>query len=176
MNARLNGVLGAALFLCSSAVHAQEKAAAPAKAAPAKAAPAKVAPTVVVAAASEDKVPNGCVDCHTGETDLLKVLAPFKTAVPPAYTELAKKAAPEGMVLKGKHPDVAAKKNVPQDCLTCHKADSKMAPSLARLAHLVHLAGGEKSAAFTKAGGSCVSCHKLSADTGTMMLKMPTKK
>jgi cytochrome c2 len=171
MSPRPIGVLGAALFLCATAVHAQEKAAPPAKAAPAAAAPApaKAAPV----AAAEDKSPNGCVDCHKGDSDLLTVLAPLKTAVPPAFAELAKKAAPEGMALKGKHPDVAAKKNIPQDCLTCHKADSKLAPSLNRLAHLSHLVGGEK---FAKAGGSCASCHKLNADTGAVTLKMPPKK
>lgn len=177
MSSRPIAVLGAALFLCSSLVHAQEKAAAPAKAAPAKAAPAAAAAPAKAApapaATAEDKTPNGCVDCHKGEADLLTVLAPLKTAVPPAFTELAKKAAPEGMTLKGKHPDVAAKKNIPQDCMTCHKADSKMAPSLGRLAHLAHLGASEK---FAKAGGACGSCHKLNADTGVVTLKGLTKK
>jgi cytochrome c553 len=165
MNSPQLAVLGAVLSLSSGVGYAQQKAAAPAKAAPAAAA----APAATV----EDKAPNGCVDCHKGEADLLAVLAPLKAAVPPAFTELAKKAAPEGMTLKGKHPDVAAKKNIPQDCMTCHKADSKMAPSLGRLAHLAHLAASEK---FTKAGGSCASCHKLNADTGVVSLKGLAKK
>lgn len=169
MSSRSIGLVGAALLLFGSVAYAQEKAAAPAKAAPA---PAAAAPAKAVAAA-DDKSPNGCVDCHKGETDLLTVLLPLKTAVPPAFAELAKKAAPEGMTMKGKHPDVAAKKNIPQDCLTCHKADSKMAPPLNRLVHLSHLVGADK---FAKAGGTCVSCHKLNADTGAVTLKMPVKK
>ncbi|MHB8872930.1 MAG: hypothetical protein ACYC8T_04520 [Myxococcaceae bacterium] len=128
-----------------------------------------VSATAYAQKAPEDKQPNGCVDCHKGDTDLQTIMAKWKTEVPASTLAIAKKAAPEGMNLKGKHPDVAAKKNIPKDCLTCHKAGSKMAPSLASLAHLNHLTGDTKK--FVELGGSCASCHKVNPDNGSVVLK-----
>lgn len=128
-----------------------------------------------------DPFPQGCVDCHKNQPEmnfdatLAPMLEKWKTAVPPELLELAKKAATPGATVKGKHPDVSDVKLIPQDCVRCHKADSKMGPPMRRLAHLIHLSGGEKNHFIAYYGAQCTNCHKVDMATGAVTLKQQAK-
>jgi hypothetical protein len=75
---------------------------------------------------------------------------------------------PKGTALKGKHPPVAALKDVPSACIKCHS--TKIAPPFPPLMHGIHLARGEQSRFVTMFQGECTHCHKLSSVTGVWSL------
>src|SRR5512136_348981 len=60
---------------------------------------------------AEDKFPRACVDCHVNQPDinldvrLSTLMAQWNEKVNPALLAKAQAAAPEGLVLKGKHPN-----------------------------------------------------------------------
>ena len=122
---------------------------------------------------AEDQFPLGCVDCHLNYTDMnmdtriSTLMAQWTESVPPALLAKAQAAAPEGLTLKGKHPDVSSMMgNIPKSCLTCHGKTSKTAPPFARMLHALHLTGGDQSPYTTIFQGECTHCHKLSAANG----------
>jgi hypothetical protein len=127
-----------------------------------------------VAAVAVDPYPNGCVSCHVvdkakGVDHRLSVaLAKWTSGkVDAGLLAKAKASAPAGLALKGKHPSAAdSLEDVPSGCLDCHGVDSKKAPPFARLIHLVHLTGGANNAYVTTFKSDCMSCHKLSTQTG----------
>ena len=123
---------------------------------------------------SEDNFPNACVDCHINYTEmnmdtrfstLMKV---WREKVDSALLAKAQDSAPEGLVLKGRHPNSPTSfNNVPKECLTCHKKESKIAPPFAGMIHKIHLTGGEENHFLTLFQGECTYCHKLNLTTGT---------
>jgi cytochrome c553 len=126
-------------------------------------------------APAADAVPGACVDCHvkTAEADLrLSVLmAAMTRQVEAPLLARLQAAAPKGVKLKGKHPNVAAlMKSIPDGCLKCHARTSKSIPALSQLLHVIHLAPGEENDRFAKAAGSCASCHKLNPATGAQVI------
>ncbi|HOY68100.1 MAG TPA: hypothetical protein PLP29_14520 [Candidatus Ozemobacteraceae bacterium] len=120
-----------------------------------------------------DQRPNACVDCHREYPDtkadyrLTTVLKHWETAVDPKYFAKGKAAAPAGVPLTGKHPDVReGVKTIPTDCLQCHRSDSTTVPPFSRLLHLIHLENSRENHFLANYGGQCTHCHKLDPETG----------
>jgi hypothetical protein len=110
-----------------------------------------------------DPYPNGCVSCHVldkskGKDERLSVALERWTAgkIEPGLLAKSKASAPAGLTLK----------DIPGACLDCHDTGSKKAPPFSRLLHLVHLVGGTNNAYVTTYKSDCMSCHKLSTQTG----------
>ncbi len=103
-----------------------------------------------------DEHPNGCVDCHKlsgGDDHRLNV-------------ELAK--------LSG-HPKVdAIVKNLPQDCLMCHKEGAK-AGALNLITHRDHSRNPGDNHFVTAYQGACLNCHSVNPDSGEMIVKSGPK-
>jgi len=127
-----------------------------------------------LAAAAVDPYPNGCVSCHVvdkakGVDHRLSVaLAKWTSGkIDAGLLARAKASAPAGLTLKGKHPSAEdSLEDMPSGCLDCHGVDSKKAPPFSRLIHLVHLTGGANNTYVTTFKSDCMSCHKLSTQTG----------
>jgi hypothetical protein len=121
-----------------------------------------------------DPYPNGCVSCHVldkakGKDERLSVALAQWTAgkIEPGLLAKSKASAPAGLTLKGKHPAADdSLEDIPAACLDCHDTGSKKAPPFSRLLHLVHLVGGTNNAYVTTYKSDCMSCHKLSTQTG----------
>jgi hypothetical protein len=121
-----------------------------------------------------DRTPNACINCHKNYPEMKKdfrltaILAGWKNQTDQDIFEKAKACAPEGITLKGRHPDVSSLvKVIPTDCLMCHSRNSTVAPPFAKLLHLIHLTGGAENGFLARANGTCTSCHKLDQKTGT---------
>lgn len=138
----------------------------------------------------KDEHPRACVDCHKNNPEQ-KMDARFSTwmkdwttkGASKELTEKAKKAAPEGMKIDGKHPkikDDLTTAKIPDSCLECHAKDPKnkkeAGPPFARLVHLVHLTGGKDNHFMTYYQGECTHCHKLDEKTGQWSLGIGTEK
>jgi hypothetical protein len=124
-----------------------------------------------------DKTPNACVDCHANHPErnrdsrLPAVLARWQNSVPSEVLEKAKASTPRGKTLVGKHPDVSMEvRTIPNDCLNCHKRDSREAPPFAKLLHAIHLVSGKENHFLAGGRGNCTSCHKLDQKTGAWRL------
>jgi len=120
-----------------------------------------------------DRFPNACVDCHKAYPDkkmdfrLTSVLRKWEKEVDPEFLSKGQAAAPAGVTLTGKHPDVQEDvKTIPTDCLKCHASDSKQAPPFSRLLHLIHLENEKDNHFLAKYGGQCTHCHKLDTRSG----------
>lgn len=103
-----------------------------------------------------DEHPNGCVDCHkiSGDDD-------YRLNV-----ELAN--------LDG-HPKIdAIVKNVPQDCLMCHKEGAKAGP-LNLITHKDHYRNPNDNAFIKYYQGACLNCHSVSPGSGKMAIKSGPK-
>jgi len=135
---------------------------------------------------AEDTWPNGCVNCHKGvgdpaepQTKLSIKLKEWAKGAPAELVELLQKAAPEGVTLTGRHPEVdVSTAEIPSTCYACHALDKETgkarypsAPLFPRGLHLVHFNGREKSEFVTEFGGWCTACHKLDFDTGEWTMK-----
>jgi hypothetical protein len=125
-----------------------------------------------------DKFPQGCVDCHVNmpqekmDVRLSTLMRQWQEEVEPALLEKAKRYAPPGLTLKGKHPKLAqGVGEAPKSCLTCHSRSSKIAPPFSRLVHGLHLVGGEANHFMTLFQGECTHCHKLDGETGIWSVK-----
>jgi len=126
---------------------------------------------------SEDPYPNGCVDCHINyvemnmDTRFSTLMKLWREKVDSTLLRKAQDTAPEGMILKGKHPNAPKSfNNIPGECLTCHKKDSKIAPPFARMIHKIHLTGGEENNFLTIFQGECTYCHKLNQSNGSWLI------
>jgi hypothetical protein len=100
----------------------------------------------------KDDHPNGCVDCHTasGSND---------------YRLNAELAGVEG------HPKIdAIVKNVPQDCLMCHKEGANAGP-LSFIVHRDHYRNPADNAFVSHYQGACLNCHSVSPGSGKMSVK-----
>jgi mono/diheme cytochrome c family protein len=131
------------------------------------------------AATTPDPFPGACVDCHLNHTDrkmdvrLSTLMARWRENVDPKLVAKARAAAPAGVKVEGRHPDVpGALASIPGGCLSCHGKDSKRAPPFASLIHAIHLTGGADNHYVAMFQGSCTHCHKL--DSGTGALRVPS--
>lgn len=131
--------------------------------------PARKIPGITVA----DPFPNACVDCHIHYVDM-KLDTRFRTLmhqwneqVEPKLLAKAQASAPNGIILKGKHPKMTDLfKDIPAKCLVCHGKGSTISPPFANLIHNIHLVGGEQNHFLTMFQGECTYCHKLDQTTG----------
>jgi hypothetical protein len=131
------------------------------------AAPVRAIPGVTAA----DVFPTGCSGCHINRPDgdlrLSTLMKSWTNHVDDALLAKLQAAAPKGVTLKGKHPEVGfAYKDVPKNCVTCHGPSSKIAAPFASMIHIIHLTGGEKNPFIAKFQGECTHCHKLNSTSG----------
>lgn len=122
---------------------------------------------------ADDKFPNACIDCHANKPDLKfdarlsTIMTEWFKSVDPELVKKAQGAAPEGVTLKGVHPQASmAWRNIPSACIACHKAGAESAPHFSSVMHIIHLTGGERNHFITAYQGECTNCHKLNAATG----------
>lgn len=102
--------------------------------------------------ASKDAYPNGCVSCHVKGADGDHRLAADLTQL--------------------KHPSLSMVKNVPADCLKCHRSRK---PAFGPLIHVAHFGKGAGSIFNQKFGGNCAHCHTMNAKTGVAANKSGPK-
>lgn len=130
-----------------------------------------------------DSVPHACVNCHINYPEMnldarfSTQMARWSEKVEPTLLAKAQASAPQGMILKGKHPKTTGGfNNIPAQCLVCHGKDSRRAPPFARMLHLIHLTGGEENHFLTIYQGECTHCHKLDMSTGRWTLPSAPEK
>lgn len=134
--------------------------------------PARVVPGLT----SEDKFPNGCVDCHINMPEINQderistLLSKWTGNVEKKLLEKAQSAAPD-IKLKGEHPPATESLgNIPSACVNCHSRTPNTAPPFAALLHLIHLTGGDENHFMTIFQGECTHCHKMNAATGRWVI------
>lgn len=126
-------------------------------------------PAQIPGITAKDTFPRACVDCHVktagGDMRLSVLLAAWRQSVDADLLAKAKAAGPPTATLRGKHPAAAESlTNIPDGCSAkCHKADSKLAPPMSQMMHVIHLTGGAENPFLTKFQGQCTHCHKLDA-------------
>jgi len=126
----------------------------------------------------------GCVDCHFDDKRLGKDFRLSRTlarwaseGVPDELLEYAQKAAPAGVKLTGRHPDVNEKLRdavIPDVCIQCHAENSDRAPEFKRLIHLLKYQRsrpGRGNHFHSVYGGYCIYCHQLEPETGRWRIK-----
>lgn len=120
-----------------------------------------------------DQFTKGCVSCHKNYPDmkmdarLSTVLKEWNEGVKPEVLAKFQAAAPEGVVLKGKHPwKPDANTSIPEACNKCHGKSMKTALPMTQLAHVIHLIGGKDNHFISMFQGECTHCHKLDMKTG----------
>lgn len=136
---------------------------------PMKLPPARKIPGLI----SEDKFPNGCVDCHINMPDIKQderistLMSKWNEKVETKLLKKAQDVALAGVTLKGIHPQASESlKNIPDTCIKCHSETSNTAPPIAPLLHTIHLTGGDDNHFLTIFQGECTHCHKLNTSTG----------
>jgi len=98
-----------------------------------------------------DVMPNGCVSCHKGASNLKARLAALK------------------------HRDISGKVAVvPDDCRSCHTEGSGL-ESMSMIAHSMHYASGSSSEFVAEFGGQCLHCHTMATGTGAVTVKTGRK-
>lgn len=98
-----------------------------------------------------DTMPNGCVSCHTGKTNLKAMLSALR------------------------HRDMGGEvKMVPDDCRSCHSEDKGL-ESMAMIGHSMHYASGSSSEFVSRYGGNCLHCHAMATGTGAVTVKKGPK-
>jgi hypothetical protein len=132
---------------------------------------------------TEDKFPNGCVDCHINMPNINQderistLMSKWNKKVGSKLLEKAQAVAPAGVTLKGIHPRVLEfSKNIPGTCIPCHSNTSKNAPPFAALLHSIHLTGGNENHFMTIFQGECTHCHKMDAAKGVWIMPSGSEK
>lgn len=98
-----------------------------------------------------DTMPNGCVSCHTGKSNLSARLAALQ------------------------HRDMSGKVTVvPDDCKSCHTEDSGL-ESMSMISHSMHYASGSSSDFVAQYGGQCLHCHAMATGSGEVTVKKGPK-
>ncbi len=121
---------------------------------------------------STDPFPMACVSCHVVLPDgtdvrISTLVERWTVEVDPTLLAQARSSAPTGLVLTGRHPEVAdALVDIPAGCLSCHGRTAELAPPFARLVHRIHFTGGSGNHFLTMFQGTCTYCHKLDEETG----------
>jgi hypothetical protein len=106
-----------------------------------------------------DPYPRACVDCHgKGKVPKMSaVMERLKSSSDPALVAKLQPLAPKGITLKGRHPNSStATGDIPNTCVKCHGATSRLAPPFAQMMHVMH---------WQKVD-DCTTCHKPIAATG----------
>ncbi len=132
---------------------------------------------------SEDKFPNGCVDCHINMPDINQderistLMSRWTENVETKLLEKAQSVASD-IKLKGVHPPAKESLgDIPSACLNCHSSTSKnAAPPFAALLHLIHLTGGDENHFMTIFQGECTHCHKINVATGRWTIPSGSEK
>jgi cytochrome c553 len=127
---------------------------------------------------TEDKFPNGCVDCHINmphikqDERISTLMSKWNKNVETKLLKKAQAVAQAGVTLKGIHPPAPESlKDIPAACITCHsKNTGTTAPPLAALLHVIHLTGGDDNHFLTIFQGECTYCHKMNVTTGVWMV------
>ncbi|RJP78373.1 MAG: hypothetical protein C4524_06575 [Candidatus Zixiibacteriota bacterium] len=130
-----------------------------------------------------DQFPQACVDCHLNYTEmnmdvrLSTIMKGMSEKVDPELLKKLQPTAPEGVTLKGKHPELGpeAFNNIPASCRTCHSPNSKTAPPAKQMTHVIHLTG-EENIFLGMFGGECTHCHKLDKTTGLWSIPSAAEK
>lgn len=136
-----------------------------------RAAPPAVRPIPGITA--KDVYPSACVACHIRQPDgtdtrISTLMARWNGQADAKRLLMMQALAPKGVTLKGKHVSLAsAVKDIPASCAKCHTPQSKIAPPLGALIHVIHLSRGEESRFVTQYQGECTHCHKLNKSAGT---------
>jgi len=122
---------------------------------------------------TEDKFPDGCVDCHINMPDIKQderistLMSRWNKKAESKLMKSAQAVVPEGVTLRGVHPPATESlKNIPAACSSCHNKSSTTAPPLAALLHIIHLTGGDDNHFLTIFQGECTYCHKMNGTTG----------
>ena len=119
-----------------------------------------------------DPYPQACVSCHVVLPDgmdvrLSALVKQWTDGADSVLLAKAQSAAPAGLTLTGKHPDVSSTLgDIPAGCLGCHGRNATLAPPFTRLLHRIHLVGGESNIFVSMLGGECTYCHKLDMASG----------
>lgn len=103
---------------------------------------------------TEDKHPNGCVDCHAnqGEGRDYRLNVSIED-----------------------HPDITAvAKTLPKDCGMCHRPNVAAGP-LNKQTHALHYQNPSENVFVTVYGGHCLECHAVNSETGEMSIKQGPK-
>jgi cytochrome c553 len=130
------------------------------------------APRSIPGINAPDPFPQACVSCHVVLPDgrdvrLSTLVRRWQTGVDSAMLAIAQSAAPAGLTLSGRHPDVPqALSDIPAGCLICHGRSATQAPPFSRLLHRIHLASGETGLFLSMFQGECTFCHKLDKTSG----------
>lgn len=125
---------------------------------------------------SEDKFPNGCVDCHINMPDINqeeRISTLMTDWTKKVEIKLLKKAqsVASDIKLKGMHPlAVDPLEDIPSACISFHSKTSKMAPPFAALLHIIHLNGGDENHFLTIFQGESTHCHKMNVATGSWIV------
>jgi len=121
---------------------------------------------------AEDPFPQACVSCHVVLPDgvdvrLSTLMTHWMNGVDSLLLAHARSAAPAGLALVGKHPNVSpALTDIPAGCLVCHGSNATLAPPFTRLIHRIHLSGGNTNHFLSMFQGECTFCHKLDKASG----------
>ena len=103
-----------------------------------------------------DDFPNGCVDCHSGESGGEDTLNELMSDL-------------EG------HPNVEKiMKQLPTDCYMCHKENMPAGP-INYATHLSHYGDPDESDFINEYDGACLNCHSIDLDTGEIIVKSGPK-
>lgn len=120
-----------------------------------------------------DAFPNACVDCHLNYVEQKMdvrfgtLMGQWAEAVDPKLLAQAQASAPNGLVLRGKHPAApGVLTDIPRKCLACHAKGAKNAPAFAAMIHNIHFTGGQENHFLTLFQGECTHCHKIDSATG----------
>jgi hypothetical protein len=134
-------------------------------------------PRAVPGVNAPDMYPHGCIDCHLNYQDLgmdVRISTHMKqwcAGAGEALLAAAADAAPAGVALTGRHPDVAdALADIPGACLACHGEQATDAPPFARLMHRIHLEPRPDNPFLSMFQGECTHCHKLDLASGAWHL------
>ncbi len=101
----------------------------------------------------KDQRPNGCVDCHRKVDDEKDYRLPV------------------GLSKIKNHPPIEkVVKTVPNDCMLCHKENTKAGP-LNLITHKDHYQQPEKNNFVSVYKGDCLNCHSLDMTTFKMGIK-----
>jgi hypothetical protein len=114
---------------------------------------------VALSLRAADSNPRACVGCHDGgkAPKISAVMAKWKAAVDPKLIARLQPLAPKGITLKGRHPNsVTSTSDIPDTCVKCHSATSRLAPPFAKMLHVLHW----------QAVSECTTCHKPNPETG----------
>jgi len=144
--------------------------------APAVLDPPAPASELLPAGDNTDPFPLACVDCHLNfverqqDVRLSTLLKQWTSNVDPVLLARAQAVAPQGVTLRGRHPNgTSALNDIPNGCLNCHSGKGS-APVFGALIHALHFSGGAENHYVAEFGSECKNCHKMNPVNGTVTI------